>query len=136
MKYFLDLSDVTDRDELYDAIEDQLPVPNYFGRNLDALYDDLSEVIDDCTLIVKNFEEFAEIDPQYFKKFKHTLKDLMLEIPDFSVKFSSDDEESEEDDEDYDNGDESEYDASGDDYSDPDDDYGDSDGYDKMDVNE
>ncbi|ETP73399.1 Barstar, RNAse (barnase) inhibitor [Lachnospiraceae bacterium JC7] len=135
MKYFLDLSDVTDRDELYDAIEDQLPVPNYFGRNLDALYDDLSEVIDDCTLIVKNFEEFAEHDPQYFKKFKHTLKDLMVEIPDFSVRFSSDDEESE-DEEDYDNGEESEYDYSGDDYSDPDDNYSDSDGYDKMDVNE
>lgn len=135
MKYFLDLSDVTDRDELYDAIEDQLPVPNYFGRNLDALYDDLSEVIDDCTLIIKNFEEFAEKDPLYFKKFKHTLKDLMVELPDFSVHFSTDDE-SDEDEEDYDNGEESEYDCSGDDYSDPDDNYTDSDGYDKMDVNE
>ncbi len=127
MKYILDLSDVTDRDELYDAIEDQLPVPNYFGRNLDALYDDLSEVSDDWDLVVKNYEEFAEADPQYFKKFKHTLKDLMVDIPDFTVHFSS------EDDDDYDNGDEAEYDNSGDDYSDPDDNYSDTDSYDKMD---
>ncbi len=127
MKYILDLSDVTDRDELYDAIEDQLPVPNYFGRNLDALYDDLSEVGDDWDLVVKNYEEFADSDPQYFKKFKHTLKDLMVDIPDFTVHFSSDDED------DYDNGDESEYDNSGDDYSDPDDNYSDTDSYDKMD---
>ncbi len=127
MKYILDLSDVTDRDELYDAIEDQLPVPNYFGRNLDALYDDLSEVSDDWDLVVKNYEEFADSDPQYFKKFKHTLKDLMVDIPDFTVHFSSDDEDE------YDNGDESEYDNSGDDYSDPDDNYSDTDSYDKMD---
>ncbi len=127
MKYILDLSDVTDRDELYDAIEDQLPVPNYFGRNLDALYDDLSEVSDSWDLIVKNYEEFAESDPQYFKKFKHTLKDLMVDIPDFTVHFSSEDEDE------YDNGEESEYDNSGDDYSDPDDNYSDSDSYDKMD---
>ena len=136
MKYILDLSDVTDRDELYDAIEDQLPVSGYFGRNLDALYDDLSEAIDDCILTVKNFEEFAESDPQYFKKFKHTLKDLMVEIPDFSVRFVEGDEagEDSDEDEDYDNGEESEYDNSGDDYSDPDDNYTDSDGYDKMDL--
>jgi len=127
MKYILDLSDVTDRDELYDAIEDQLPVPNYFGRNLDALYDDLSEVGDNWDLVVKNYEEFADSDPQYFKKFKHTLKDLMVDIPDFTVHFSSDDED------DYDSGDESEYDNSGDDYSDPDDNYSDTDSYDKMD---
>ncbi len=127
MKYILDLSDVTDRDELYDAIEDQLPVPNYFGRNLDALYDDLSEVGDNWDLVVKNYEEFADSDPQYFKKFKHTLKDLMVDIPDFTVHFSSDDED------DFDSGDESEYDNSGDDYSDPDDNYSDTDSYDKMD---
>lgn len=134
MKYILDLSDVTDRDELYDAIEDQLPVSSYFGRNLDALYDDLSEAIENCNLIVKNFEEFAESDPQYFKKFKHTLKDLMVEIPDFSVRFATDDYEEDEEDleDDYDNGEESEYDNSGDDYSDPDDNYTDSDGYDKI----
>ncbi|SFG42685.1 barstar family protein [Oribacterium sp. WCC10] len=130
MKYILDLSDVTDRDELYDAIEDQLPVPSHFGRNLDALYDDLSDAINDCDLIVKNFDEFAESDPAYFKKFKHTLKDLMVDIPDFTVHFSSDDEP----DDDYDNGEESEYDDSGDDYSDPDDNYSDSDEYDKMET--
>jgi RNAse (barnase) inhibitor barstar len=130
MKYVLDLSDVTDRDKLFDAIIDQLPVSGYFERSLDTLYEDLSEVLEDCELVVKNYDELAEAEPQFFKKFKHTLKDLMVDIPDFEVRFSSENESEDE----YDNSEEAEYDSSGDDYSDPDDNYSDSDSYDKIDM--
>ena len=130
MKYILDLSDVTDRDELFDAIVDQLPVSGYFERSLDGLYEDLSEILEDSELVVKNFEELMESEPQFFKKFKHTLKALTVDIPDFEVRFSSEDEPEDE----YDNSEEAEYDSSGDDYSDPDDNYSDSDSYDKIDM--
>ena len=130
MKYVLDLNDVTDRDELFDAIVDQLPVSGYFERSLDSLYEDLSESLEDCELVVKNFDELADAEPQFFKKFKHTLKALMVDIPDFEVRFSSEEESEDE----YDNSEEAEYDSSGDDYSDPDDNYSDSDSYDKIDM--
>ena len=49
----------------------------------------------------------------------------MVDIPDFEVRFSSEEESEDE----YDNSEEAEYDSSGDDYSDPDDNYSDSDSY-------
>ena len=39
MKYEIDLKDVNTRSELYDLLEQKLPLPDYTGRNLDALYD-------------------------------------------------------------------------------------------------
>ena len=41
--YIIDLSDVSDRKGLYDRIQEVLPLPDYYGRNLDALYDALTE---------------------------------------------------------------------------------------------
>ena len=41
--YFVDLTGVENRTELHDRIEQELPVPDWYGRNLDALYDVLTE---------------------------------------------------------------------------------------------
>ena len=34
--YFVDLTGVENRTELHDRIEQELPVPDWYGRNLDA----------------------------------------------------------------------------------------------------
>ena len=41
--YTIDLSDVQDKDALHDKLAQSLPLPDYYGRNLDALYDCLLE---------------------------------------------------------------------------------------------
>ena len=41
--YILNLSTITKEKELWDLVEERLPVPSYFGRNLDAWADWLSE---------------------------------------------------------------------------------------------
>ena len=41
--YIIDLTGVKSRDELHDRIEEILPVPGWYGRNLDARYDILTE---------------------------------------------------------------------------------------------
>ena len=43
-KIILDLRHITDRDALYDAIEEAFSFPAYFGRNLDALFDCLTDI--------------------------------------------------------------------------------------------
>lgn len=43
-KIILDLRTVNNRDELYDIIAERFEFPDYFGRNLDALYDCLTEI--------------------------------------------------------------------------------------------
>lgn len=37
--YYIDLSEVYDREALYERLFEILPLPDYCGRNLDALYD-------------------------------------------------------------------------------------------------
>ena len=40
MRYvILNCSRITNRRELYDAVAEHLPIPEYFGRNLDALHE-------------------------------------------------------------------------------------------------
>ena len=47
MNYEIDLKNAKTRADLYDLLEQELPLPDYFGRNLDALYDVLSEIPED-----------------------------------------------------------------------------------------
>ena len=42
--YTIDLSGVYNADELHTAIREVLPVPDFYGNNLDALYDILSDI--------------------------------------------------------------------------------------------
>ena len=43
--------DFSDKNELHDFLASQLEFPEYYGRNLDALYDRLQEVTDDIDLV-------------------------------------------------------------------------------------
>ena len=49
-EYRIDISRVNSRDDLHDALEEALPLPSWYGRNLDALYDVL-------TSLPESFEE-------------------------------------------------------------------------------
>ncbi len=61
--YVIDLTGVTSREELHDRIEEALPLPGYYGRNLDALYDALQEI--SGTVIVEGIlsEDAPAADP-------------------------------------------------------------------------
>lgn len=43
-EYFINFSTVTDTDSLHNKLQACLPLPNYYGRNWDALYDCLTEM--------------------------------------------------------------------------------------------
>ena len=49
----LDLSCMTSRAAAHLYLQKTLELPSYYGRNLDALYDCLTEM-DDCTILLKN----------------------------------------------------------------------------------
>ena len=44
MEYTIDLRNVKEPESMHDIIEYSLPVPEYYGRNLDALYDVLTSM--------------------------------------------------------------------------------------------
>lgn len=59
MRYTINLSGVNSRDALHDALEKALPLPEYYGRNLDALYDVLTSLPDSFGNVCEKMENPA-----------------------------------------------------------------------------
>lgn len=57
MKIIIDGSKMNSKDGMYDEISTKLNLPNYFGRNLDALWDMLSGFVDSEHIVWKNFSK-------------------------------------------------------------------------------
>ena len=59
MEHIIDLGTVFSADDLFDLLEEHMDFPAYFGRNLDAFYDVLTEVSSKRPLEL-HFTNFAE----------------------------------------------------------------------------
>lgn len=59
---------ITTKEELWNMVRDKLPVPEYFGNNLDALADLMGEPRD-WEVIVSQQEQFVEHLGEYGKIF-------------------------------------------------------------------
>ena len=53
-EFIVDLAGVHDAETLHDALAAQLPLPDYYGRNLDAFYDVLTEFGCDWRIVFRN----------------------------------------------------------------------------------
>ena len=89
MDYVIDLKDVKTRSELYDRLEEVLPLPEYFGRNLDALYDVLSENTEKTRIRFKDLEVREYEIERYLRRLRRMCGGLMEENPNIEVVFDS-----------------------------------------------
>ncbi|TDU09975.1 barstar family protein [Bacillus subtilis] len=72
-KIIIDGRDFENIEVLHDVLKDKLDFPNYYGRNLDALWDCLTGWVDlPFTLVLINFE--------FSKKFLGSYADDVLEV--------------------------------------------------------
>lgn len=74
MDLILDGKEMTTIDKLHDEIEKKLDVPGYYGRNLDALYDVLTDMAE-CAIVLKNAEIMENCCGEYAKKVIKVIKD-------------------------------------------------------------
>ena len=68
--FYLDLKGVTTREELHDRIQKELPLPEWYGRNLDALHDILTDEGRDWSLVFYNCEEPDESIGEYMYRLR------------------------------------------------------------------
>lgn len=59
-QYHLDGKKMTDREHMHDQLSDVFHFPEYYGRNLDALYDLLSQETEPRQIILNNPADIAE----------------------------------------------------------------------------
>ena len=70
----LDLDNVCSADEFYDLLGKEIELPVYFGRNLDALYDVLTE--QQITIKLLNTEVMEAVTPKFIRKLSRMLEDV------------------------------------------------------------
>ena len=84
--YILDAGRVHDRPSLHAELQEALQLPGYYGRNLDALYDCLTDIVEDTVLLIIDSEKLEAALGDYSGKLLGTLKDAAEEDPHFSFR--------------------------------------------------
>lgn len=72
MKYQLDFKMIANKDELHQYLKKQLGLSDYYGANLDALYDELTDFENNTIIEIENFNFFQEKELKY--------SNLLLEV--------------------------------------------------------
>lgn len=91
-KVFLDLRTVETTEQVHDILAQQLDFPSYYGRNLDALHDLLTEITEDTCIgvfapeIPEESAKKRDID-RYLYKIKFVMRDAEEENPHLCVIF-------------------------------------------------
>lgn len=75
MRYVLDAAQMLTKEEAHTYLKEVFGFPEYYGRNLDALYDFLSEK-EDVSVEVKNFSE----EHVYMKQVLRVMKDAGVRV--------------------------------------------------------
>lgn len=69
----LDGDKITGKDELHELFRKRLSLPDYYGNNLDALYDVLSTYFTPVEITILNRERLCENIPFYGERFLQVL---------------------------------------------------------------
>ncbi len=79
MQYTLDLSQARDKDALHALLAQTLPLPSYYGRNLDALFDVLTDAHELWDICFTHCAEAAAALGDYMDAFRATITDAVQE---------------------------------------------------------
>ena len=83
----VNLSGIQSRREFHKRIREAIEVPEYYGNNLDSLYDVLSEAPSGRIILVKGTAEVDEKMSSYISKFRKLCQDACEENEGLTVDF-------------------------------------------------
>jgi len=77
----IDGAAIADRPALHQALAQALALPEWYGNNLDALFDCLSEVSEDTEIGIANFDVLEEALGSYARSLRRVLRRAAEENP-------------------------------------------------------
>ena len=83
--FILDGMKMTDRQSAHQYIARIMRFPDYYGNNLDALYDCLGEYGSECSVIIFNSQQMLDSLQDYGKLLLETFRDAAAEPGSFSL---------------------------------------------------
>ncbi|MBQ9460029.1 MAG: barstar family protein, partial [Oscillospiraceae bacterium] len=81
MYALIDGASIHTREALHDALAEQLKLPPYYGRNLDALFDCLTDIREPGKIVVRSADELFAHLGVYADILQNVLKDAAGENP-------------------------------------------------------
>lgn len=82
---FIDFSIIDNDDDFYNQLEEKLNLPDYFGRNLDALFDVISGDLE--MPLHLEFVNMTLMQLETFEALLETMEDLQEENEEFSFSY-------------------------------------------------
>ncbi|MFZ5596902.1 MAG: barstar family protein [Bacillota bacterium] len=80
---------ITSEEKLHDILQEKLGLPDYYGRNLDALWDFLTGWVDlPLTIEWVNHEESKKLLGDYYDKLLAVLRDAERELKGFKIELT------------------------------------------------
>lgn len=87
MRYEIELDGVDSRAALHTRLRAALPLPAWYGDNLDALYDSLSEMPGPYEIVLRNEAAADEGMREYLAALRRMLRDLSLSRLDITIRW-------------------------------------------------
>ena len=84
--FYIDLTGVTIKEQFHDTLAKELPLPEHYGHNLDALYDVLTEV-EGWNIIFYNTTGMEQAIPDYLGKLKKLSRRAQEESENLQFRF-------------------------------------------------
>ena len=85
--FYIDLFEVYSKEDLQELLVKELPLPEYDGRNLDALYDVLGEQGSGWNIIFYN-SKFARFRlGKYFEALERLCKEASEDVENLKIRF-------------------------------------------------
>ena len=85
-KYLIDLWDISSQEEFHEKIREGLPVPEYYGNNLDALHDVLTS-LEEGEIVVTGTASAVNGAPRLMSRFLRLAADLNEEEENVRIIF-------------------------------------------------
>lgn len=89
MRMELDCRQMTDKQAAHAYLKQELSFPEYYGNNLDALFDVLTERSQQTELVLKNWRELSAQLGSYGVSLLETLRQASEENPDLEVTLAA-----------------------------------------------
>ena len=86
MKMVLEGAAIENKSTLHDRLQEGLQLPAYYGRNLDALFDVLSERTEETELVITQWEALSLHLGHYAAALMDTLYDAAKENPKLVIR--------------------------------------------------
>lgn len=81
------LDDIRSKEELHSRLKGALMLPEYYGNNLDALADCLTDIREDIQITVSGYASLEAYMNEYAEAFRETLENVCEEDPHIRVTY-------------------------------------------------